>query len=110
MKYGKRICTVLIVEQNLNLLILTELSPFSRLHSNNLNCDCHLSWLSQWLRQRPTLGLFTQCSSPPQLRGINVAEIQKHEFSCSGNSFFPSAVVQAHTVQTFRASSVYCPD
>uniref|UniRef100_A0AAR2J0E5 Slit homolog 1 protein n=1 Tax=Pygocentrus nattereri TaxID=42514 RepID=A0AAR2J0E5_PYGNA len=56
-----------------------------RLHSNNLNCDCHLSWLSQWLRQRPTLGLFTQCSSPAQLRGINVAEIQKHEFSCSGN-------------------------
>lgn len=65
------------------------LSPFSRLHSNNLNCDCHLSWLSQWLRQRPTLGLFTQCSSPPQLRGINVAEIQKHEFSCLGNSFIP---------------------
>ncbi|XP_037388904.1 slit homolog 1a isoform X1 [Pygocentrus nattereri] len=57
-----------------------------RLHSNNLNCDCHLSWLSQWLRQRPTLGLFTQCSSPAQLRGINVAEIQKHEFSCSGHS------------------------
>ncbi|KAK1792099.1 hypothetical protein P4O66_001877 [Electrophorus voltai] len=56
-----------------------------RLHSNNLNCDCHLSWLSQWLRQRPMLGLFTQCSSPPQLRGINVAEIQKHEFTCSGH-------------------------
>uniref|UniRef100_W5KNZ6 Slit homolog 1 protein n=1 Tax=Astyanax mexicanus TaxID=7994 RepID=W5KNZ6_ASTMX len=57
-----------------------------RLHSNSLNCDCHLSWLSQWLRQRPTLGLFTQCSSPAQLRGINVAEIQKHEFSCSGHA------------------------
>ncbi|XP_048843826.1 slit homolog 1b isoform X2 [Brienomyrus brachyistius] len=55
-----------------------------RLHSNNLRCDCHLSWLSQWLRQRPTIGLFTQCSTPPALRGLNVAEVQKHEFTCSG--------------------------
>lgn len=58
---------------------------FSRLHSNNLNCDCHLAWLSQWLRERPALGLFTQCSSPTPLKGLNVAEVQKHEFTCSGN-------------------------
>uniref|UniRef100_A0A665VHV4 Slit homolog 1 protein n=1 Tax=Echeneis naucrates TaxID=173247 RepID=A0A665VHV4_ECHNA len=57
-----------------------------RLHSNNLNCDCHLAWLAQWLRQRPTIGLFTQCISPPELRGLNVAEVQKHEFSCSGQA------------------------
>ncbi|XP_056617252.1 slit homolog 1a [Triplophysa dalaica] len=55
-----------------------------RLHSNNLNCDCHLAWLSQWLRERPALGLFTQCSSPTPLKGLNVAEVQKHEFTCSG--------------------------
>uniref|UniRef100_UPI00398F83E6 slit homolog 1 protein-like n=1 Tax=Pristiophorus japonicus TaxID=55135 RepID=UPI00398F83E6 len=57
-----------------------------RLHSNHLYCDCHLSWLSQWLRQRPQIGLFTQCTAPPHLRGLNVAEIQKHEFSCTGYS------------------------
>uniref|UniRef100_A0A674DYU0 Slit homolog 1 protein n=1 Tax=Salmo trutta TaxID=8032 RepID=A0A674DYU0_SALTR len=57
-----------------------------RLHSNNLHCDCHLSWLAQWLRQRPTIGLFTQCTAPAPLRGLNVAEIQKHEFTCSGNT------------------------
>ncbi|XP_072413292.1 slit homolog 1 protein-like isoform X2 [Chiloscyllium punctatum] len=57
-----------------------------RLHSNHLYCDCHLSWLSQWLRQRPQIGLFTQCTAPPDLRGLNVAEIQKHEFSCTGHS------------------------
>uniref|UniRef100_A0A663MDU6 Slit homolog 1 protein n=1 Tax=Athene cunicularia TaxID=194338 RepID=A0A663MDU6_ATHCN len=51
-----------------------------RLHSNHLFCDCHLAWLSQWLRQRPTIGLFTQCAAPAQLRGLNVAEIQKNEF------------------------------
>uniref|UniRef100_A0A8K9XKJ6 Slit homolog 1b (Drosophila) n=1 Tax=Oncorhynchus mykiss TaxID=8022 RepID=A0A8K9XKJ6_ONCMY len=57
-----------------------------RLHSNSLRCDCHLSWLSPWLRQRPTLGLYTQCSSPPTLRGLNLAELQKNEFTCSGKT------------------------
>lgn len=69
------------------LIFLSVFSSFnSRLHSNNLNCDCHLAWLAQWLRQRPTIGLFTQCTSPAELRGLNVAEVQKHEFSCSGKN------------------------
>lgn len=64
--------------------LLSPPTPCSRLHSNHLFCDCHLAWLSQWLRQRPTVGLFTQCSGPAGLRGLNVAEVQKSEFSCSG--------------------------
>uniref|UniRef100_A0A4W3I7B3 Slit homolog 1 protein n=1 Tax=Callorhinchus milii TaxID=7868 RepID=A0A4W3I7B3_CALMI len=56
-----------------------------RLHSNNLYCDCHLAWLSDWLRQRPRVGLYTQCIGPGHLRGHNVAEVQKREFICSGN-------------------------
>ncbi|XP_016132038.1 slit homolog 1 protein-like [Sinocyclocheilus grahami] len=55
-----------------------------RLHSNSLRCDCHLSWLSPWLRQRVTLGLYTQCSAPPNLHGLNLAELQKKDFTCSG--------------------------
>lgn len=60
------------------------LVPRSRLHSNNLYCDCHLAWLSDWLRQRPRVGLYTQCMAPSHLRGHNVAEVQKREFVCSG--------------------------
>uniref|UniRef100_A0AAY5KYN0 Slit homolog 2 (Drosophila) n=1 Tax=Esox lucius TaxID=8010 RepID=A0AAY5KYN0_ESOLU len=55
-----------------------------RLHSNNLLCDCHVSWLSEWLRQRPRLGLYTQCMAPPSMRGHNVAEVHKKEFVCTG--------------------------
>ncbi|XP_028829067.1 slit homolog 1b isoform X2 [Denticeps clupeoides] len=72
-----------------------------RLHSNSLLCDCHLSWLSQWLRQRPTLGLYTQCSSPPTLRGLNLAELQKKEFTCAG-------ILDA-TVQPCGLASGSCP-
>uniref|UniRef100_A0A8C5EBE9 Slit homolog 1a (Drosophila) n=1 Tax=Gouania willdenowi TaxID=441366 RepID=A0A8C5EBE9_GOUWI len=69
-----------------NHISLSKVNLFNyRLHSNNLNCDCHLAWMAQWLRQRPTIGLFTQCAAPIELKGLNVAEVQKHEFSCSGN-------------------------
>ncbi|KAK1886878.1 Slit like 1 protein [Dissostichus eleginoides] len=63
-----------------------------RLHSNSLRCDCHLAWLSPWLRQRASLGLYTQCSAPPTLRGLNLAELRKSDFACSGNG--GSAFVQ----------------
>ncbi|KAL7976379.1 hypothetical protein Chor_015443 [Crotalus horridus] len=59
-----------------------------RLHSNSLQCDCHLAWLSDWLRQRPRVGLYTQCTAPLHLRGHNIAEVQKREFICSGHQSF----------------------
>uniref|UniRef100_A0A8C2BQ11 Slit homolog 1 protein n=1 Tax=Cyprinus carpio TaxID=7962 RepID=A0A8C2BQ11_CYPCA len=73
-----------------------------RLHSNNLLCDCHVAWLSDWLRQRPRLGLYTQCMAPPSLRGHNIAEVQKKEFMCTGK--FSSLV--SHT---WNLSSVCNP-
>uniref|UniRef100_A0A8B9RMA7 Slit homolog 1 protein n=1 Tax=Astyanax mexicanus TaxID=7994 RepID=A0A8B9RMA7_ASTMX len=64
-----------------------------RLHSNNLICDCHVAWLSDWLRQRPRLGLYTQCMAPPSMRGHNVAEVQKREFVCTGSQVQTSCSV-----------------
>ncbi|KAK7922531.1 hypothetical protein WMY93_009433 [Mugilogobius chulae] len=55
-----------------------------RLHSNNLHCDCHLSWLSDWLRARRGLAPFTQCMSPAHMRGLNVPDVQKKDFICNG--------------------------
>uniref|UniRef100_A0A665UIY0 Slit homolog 1b (Drosophila) n=1 Tax=Echeneis naucrates TaxID=173247 RepID=A0A665UIY0_ECHNA len=75
----------------LSSCLLPSSLPLSRLHSNALRCDCHLAWLSPWLRQRPALGLYTQCSSPPTLRGLNLAELRKSDFACHGGG---SAFVQ----------------
>uniref|UniRef100_UPI00398EF0D9 slit homolog 2 protein isoform X1 n=1 Tax=Pristiophorus japonicus TaxID=55135 RepID=UPI00398EF0D9 len=72
-----------------------------RLHSNNLYCDCHLAWLADWLRQRPRVGLYTQCTGPGHLRGHNVAEVQKKEFICSGH--------QSLTTQSCSVHSKSCP-
>lgn len=87
-------------------LLMELLSSCSRLHSNHLFCDCHLAWLSQWLRQRPTIGLFTQCSGPASLRGLNVAEVQKSEFSCSGGCHVHGLHLPSPPVLT---AASFCP-
>lgn len=73
--------------------------PFSRLHSNNLHCDCQLSWLSDWLRARRGLAPFTQCMAPANMRGLNVPDVPKKDFVCNGKvtltKIFPSFL--AHT-------------
>uniref|UniRef100_A0A8C7KRV8 Slit homolog 2 (Drosophila) n=1 Tax=Oncorhynchus kisutch TaxID=8019 RepID=A0A8C7KRV8_ONCKI len=91
---------------NVSLLSLSLLS--SRLHSNNLFCDCHVAWLSEWLRQRPRLGLYTQCMSPPTMRGHNVAEVQKKEFVCTGSSSLSCSVLQCPDSCTCSNNIVDC--
>uniref|UniRef100_A0A672V1A4 Slit guidance ligand 3 n=1 Tax=Strigops habroptila TaxID=2489341 RepID=A0A672V1A4_STRHB len=71
-----------------------------RLHSNFLHCDCHLAWLSDWLRQRRTIGQFTFCLAPVNLRGFLVADVQKKDFVCSGSQSDPPSC---------SASSITCP-
>uniref|UniRef100_A0A8C6TX68 Slit homolog 3 (Drosophila) n=1 Tax=Neogobius melanostomus TaxID=47308 RepID=A0A8C6TX68_9GOBI len=81
-----------ILTLNNNNVSLIPLSSFNhmpklrtlRLHSNSLHCDCHLSWLSDWLRARRGLAPFTQCMSPAHMRGLNVPDVQKKDFVCNG--------------------------
>lgn len=55
-----------------------------RLSDNPFTCDCHLSWLSRYLRNSPRLAPYTRCHSPSQLKSQNVAELHEHDFKCSG--------------------------
>lgn len=80
-------------------------SLYSRLHSNSLRCDCHLAWLSPWLRQRPALGLYTQCSAPPALRGLNLAELRRSDLACSG---ITSSALRCATTLPIELRPVLC--
>nr|XP_022340062.1 slit homolog 2 protein-like isoform X3 [Crassostrea virginica] len=53
-----------------------------RLIDNKFVCDCHLAWLSQWLKEHASLGLYTECSAPPNLQGIEVDDVQLYNFQC----------------------------
>ncbi|XP_048524192.1 protein slit isoform X2 [Dendroctonus ponderosae] len=55
-----------------------------RLADNLLHCDCNLSWLGRYLRRSSRLAQYTRCYSPSHLKGQNVADVQDHEFKCSG--------------------------
>ncbi|CAO1438147.1 unnamed protein product, partial [Diamesa tonsa] len=55
-----------------------------RLSDNPFSCDCHLSWLSKFLRSAPRLAPYTRCHSPSQLKGQNVPDLHDQEFKCSG--------------------------
>lgn len=59
-----------------------------RLSENPFSCDCHLSWLSKYLRSAPRLAPYTRCHSPSQLKGQNVADLHDQEFKCSGTKKF----------------------
>lgn len=62
-----------------------------RLSDNPFACDCHLSWLSKFLRSAPRLAPYTRCHSPSQLKGQNVADLHDQEFKCSGiKNTFPT--------------------
>ncbi|XP_043269107.1 protein slit isoform X1 [Venturia canescens] len=55
-----------------------------KLADNSLACDCHLSWLSRHLKSFSRLGQHTRCASPADLKGQNLADLQEHDFKCSG--------------------------
>uniref|UniRef100_A0A8C8ES54 Slit homolog 3 (Drosophila) n=1 Tax=Oncorhynchus tshawytscha TaxID=74940 RepID=A0A8C8ES54_ONCTS len=92
-----------ILTLNNNNITLIPLSSFNhmpklrtlRLHSNNLHCDCHLSWLSDWLRQRHGLAPFTQCMAPASMRGLNIPDVQKKDFTCPAQAEPRTCIPQA---------------
>ncbi|KAJ8920493.1 hypothetical protein NQ315_005362, partial [Exocentrus adspersus] len=55
-----------------------------RLSDNLLHCDCQLSWLARYLKHSPRMAQYTKCYSPSHLKGQSLAELQDHEFKCSG--------------------------
>uniref|UniRef100_A0A7N6FHZ1 Slit homolog 3 (Drosophila) n=1 Tax=Anabas testudineus TaxID=64144 RepID=A0A7N6FHZ1_ANATE len=99
-----------ILTLNNNNITLIPLSSFNhmpklrtlRLHSNNLHCDCHLSWLSDWLRARRGLAPFTQCMAPAHMRGLNVPDVQKKDFVCNGE------LISTHIFFPLPSSSFIC--
>lgn len=55
-----------------------------RLSDNPFACDCHLSWLSRYLRTAFRLAPNTKCLSPSQLKAQSLADLHEQDFKCSG--------------------------
>ena len=54
------------------------------LGGNPLICDCHLTWLSKWLKKAPKTASQARCNSPYHLRDKTIDEVLETEFKCAG--------------------------
>ncbi|XP_023241480.1 slit homolog 2 protein-like [Centruroides sculpturatus] len=63
---------------------------FEKLHSlstlnllaNPLNCNCHLRWLSDWLRKHKIVTGNPRCQSPNTLKDIPIQDVALKDFTC----------------------------
>ncbi len=62
---------------------LKELSTVN-LMGNPLNCNCHMSWLPEWLNSRNVVTGDPICQSPENLRDVPLEGLQKTDFTCDG--------------------------
>ena len=65
-----------------NLLDCVFVYTCRNLASNPFNCNCHLSWFSDWLRKRGLSGAAPRCVAPAKLRDIPIKDIPHHDFKC----------------------------
>ncbi|CAF1669645.1 unnamed protein product, partial [Adineta ricciae] len=72
-----------------------ELRRYSKLKTigltgNPLNCNCHLSWIKQWLKMNYDRDLvkFLQwtCAQPMNLLGKQLINVDEHDMSCEENN------------------------
>ena len=67
--------------------------------ANPLNCNCHMKWLSQWLKHHDVVTGNPKCQSPDQLKDVPIEDVQLNDFrcdqqddqsECEGDSLCPS--------------------
>ncbi|XP_054290558.1 leucine-rich repeats and immunoglobulin-like domains protein 3 [Macrosteles quadrilineatus] len=63
-----------------------------RLDSSALVCDCHLAWLTTYLRQHHLHATQMRCAYPSHLANHSLTSLQPHQFQCSPDDF-PKPVI-----------------
>ncbi|XP_065559990.1 protein slit-like isoform X2 [Artemia franciscana] len=53
-----------------------------RLNDNRFVCDCHLLWLSRWLKKNTKLRMNARCYVPFPLRGRSLNDMRESDFKC----------------------------
>ena len=77
-----------------------------RLSDNPFTCDCHLSWLSRYLRNSPRLAPYTRCHSPSQLKGQSLSELHEHDFKCSGKNVMIKMYAMRNSSSYLNSSNI----
>ena len=54
--------------------------------SNSINCNCHMGWFSEWVKQKGFSKTGPRCSRPEALRNRAIHELAAHDFQCDGET------------------------
>ncbi|KAJ8025760.1 Slit-like 2 protein [Holothuria leucospilota] len=57
------------------------------LMNNPLNCNCHLSWLPEFIKSRQVETGNLRCNAPSPVRDRVIADLQADHFSCNNDDF-----------------------
>lgn len=60
------------------------LARHRNLLSNPFNCNCHLSWLSEWLKKKNIVTGNPRCYAPELLKGMPIQDLKSTDFKCEG--------------------------
>lgn len=55
---------------------------YRNLLSNPFNCNCHLEWLSSWLRTKTLMTTNPRCFYPERFREMSLTELKLSDFKC----------------------------
>ncbi|XP_059170224.1 slit homolog 2 protein-like isoform X2 [Physella acuta] len=69
-------------------------SSFDRLHylstlnlmANPFNCNCHLDWLSDWLKKRNVITGSPTCTAPSAVKNTPIQDLSPKDFVCEENN------------------------
>lgn len=50
--------------------------------SNPLNCNCHLRWISNWIKLHNVMIGSPRCQSPKQLQNVPIDDVEMNDFKC----------------------------
>ncbi|XP_025093491.1 protein slit-like isoform X1 [Pomacea canaliculata] len=98
---------------------------FDRLHYlstlnlmvNPFNCNCHLSWLAEWLSQRNIITGTPTCTAPGNLKNKPIQELNANDFVCEDNNDLGCHMGTPHccpdsnmvTIENSCDPRAYCP-
>ena len=111
-----------------DVIILFDQSSFNQLFSVDRNllsnpfaCNCHLGWLSEWLKKRNIVTGNPRCNTPTMLQDMPIQDLKTTDFKCerkythiqyipwimlTGHALFCFVVITANLPISFRFNSL----
>ncbi|XP_074640928.1 slit homolog 2 protein-like [Tubulanus polymorphus] len=84
--------------------------------ANPMNCNCHLGWMSEWLKTGSIVTGNPRCAAPQFLRDIHIQDLKMQDFTCEPSNEIgchpgppPCCTKDAMGIENSCDPRAYCP-